>query len=407
MNSIFIDVNQMGKEKPAILGAEPIFEKKLGIIRPVFDKYADRMAKNIQDVLISNMVSGVNNQTARLEEELTKVLEVPEVVSMSSCTAGMILSIQALGLRNSEIILPSFTFSATAHMLYWNNCKPVFADINADTFNIDIETVRNLITTRTKAILGVHLYGNPVDAAELQSICDEKGIKLLFDGAHALGARYQGKPIGSLGEATAFSASPTKLLSTIEGGFVSTGSRELAEKLRLLRNYGNYPDYSCDLPGFNARLSEIYAVVGLVQLQDIQTFVNNRNNYVQALMRDLKKIPGLSFQVVRRGNVSTYKDFCIIVDPHRFGMTRDELAIALEKEGIQTKFYFYPPVHQLQAYKGIAKDEDLPNTIRLSRTVLSLPIYNFMDTGEIEGITLAIKIAHQNAAEIKEKIKTT
>ncbi|MEX2681491.1 MAG: DegT/DnrJ/EryC1/StrS family aminotransferase [Candidatus Sigynarchaeota archaeon] len=396
----------MGKEKPAILGGEPVFKKKLGIIRPVFDRYADRLGKSIQDVLVSNMVSGVNNYSTRLEEELTKVLEVPQVVSMSSCTAGMILAIQALGLRNSEIILPSFTFSATAHMLYWNNCKPVFADVDADTFNIDIETVRDLITTRTKAILGVHLYGNPVDIAELKAICDEKGIKLLFDGAHALGSRYQGKPVGGLGDASAFSASPTKLLSTIEGGFVSTCDLELAEKLRVLRNYGNYPDYSCDLPGFNARLSEIYAVVGLVQLQDLQTFVNNRNNYVQALKQELKKIPGLSFQLVKRGNVSTYKDFCIIVDPLRFGITRDELALALEKEGIQTKFYFYPPVHQLQAYKGLAKDDDLPNTIHLSKNVLSLPIYNFMDSSEIEGIISAIKIAHQYAPEIKEMIKT-
>ncbi len=395
----------MSKDKPAILDGKPIFQKKLGIIRPVLDKYADSIAQKVQTVLKTNMVSGVNNYTVKLEEELKRILDAMHVVSVSSCTAGMILAIQALGLRGSEIVIPSFTFSATAHMLYWNNCKPVFADVNRETFNIDVDTVKEVITQKTKAILGVHLYGNPVDVQGLQEIADEKGIILLFDGAHALGTQYKGKGIGGIGTATAYSASPTKLLSTIEGGFVSTNVASLAEKLRISRNYGNNPDYSCDLPGINARLSEINAIAGLVQVKDLDTFVRNRNQYAEEYMRQLKKLPGLQFQLIKGGDLSTYKDFSIIVDPNRFGLTRDELAIALDKEGVQTKFYFYPPVHQLEAYRGLATDDVLPNTVYLSKNVLSLPIYNWMEKDEIEGIVSAIHGVYQYAGEVKQKIK--
>lgn len=387
-------------EKPAILGGKPIFNEFLPIIRPNLDKFAHKLSKKIEKILSSNMVSGVDIYTRELEERLCNILDVRNVIALSSCTSSMILTIQALGLKDKEIILPSFTFSATAHMLYWNRCKPKFVDVDLNTFNISFESIKKAINPSTGAILGVHLYGNPCDLHGLMEISEDYNIPLLIDGAHALGAEYRNKSIGALATATAYSASPTKLFSTIEGGFISTDNFELAETLRRSRNYGNYPDYTCKLPGFNARLSEINAIVGLVQIDELSMYIKNRNRFAETYIRELSKIPGLSFQKVDSGDLSTYKDFCIIVDFEKFGMNRNDLAKVLLKENIQTKFYFYPPIHQLDAFKGIATDKDLPNTTYLSSNVLSLPIFNYMEEIEICGIIEAIKKAHEYSSEI-------
>jgi dTDP-4-amino-4,6-dideoxygalactose transaminase len=388
-----------------ILGGKSTFEKKLGIIKPVFDRYADKITEKINEILKTNMVSGVNIYTKQLENKLKKYLQSESVLAMSSCTAAMILTMQALKLRDCEVIIPSFTFSATAHMLYWNNCKPVFADVDENSFNISAETVEKVMTSKTKAVLGVHLYGNPIDIKPLDELCESKNIHLLFDGAHALGTEYHGKKIGGFGTATAYSASPTKLFSTIEGGFLSTDNKKLAEILDFSRNYGNKPDYSCSLPGLNARLSEINAVSGLVQFPDLELYIENRNNYANKFTEGLNKIPGLSFQFVDPANRSTYKDYSIIVDEEKFGLNRNQLEVVLLEEGIQTKKYFYPPVHSMAPYRQYVEDKDLPNTMHLTKNVLSLPIYSFMVDSEINGIVNAIKMAHRSSAEILPKLK--
>lgn len=387
-------------EKPAILGGKPIFNEKVPIIRPTVGKYAHELTKNIEKILSSNMLSGVDIYTKELEERLSNVLDAKSVIALSSCTAAMILTIQALGLKDKEIILPSFTFSATAHMVYWNRCKLKFVDVDLNTFNISVESVNEAINSKSGAILGVHLYGNPCDLHGLMELSEDHNIPLLIDGAHALGSKYRSKSIGALATATAYSASPTKLFSTIEGGFISTDDFELAETLKRSRNYGNYPDYTCELPGLNARLSEINAIVGLVQIDDLSTYIKNRNRYAEIYRGELSEIPGISFQKVDNRDLSTYKDFCIIIDCEKFGMNRDDLASVLLKENIQTKFYFYPPIHQLDAYKGIASDKDLPNTTYLSKNVLSLPIFSYMGEIEIKGIIKAIKKANRYGSEI-------
>ena len=345
------------------------------------------------------MLSGVNIHVVELEEKLANLLNVDHVIALSSCTSGMILALQAAGLRSKEILIPSFSFSATAHMAYWNNSPVKFVDCDPNTFNISFDDLKHRISDQSKAILAVNMYGNPCDLDILTDFCEDKNLSLLFDSAHAIGSKYKNNPIGSQGLANSFSCSPTKLFTTIEGGFVTTNDEKMAEKVRIGRNYGNYPDYTCDSPGLSARMSEIQAAIGIVSLPDIPTFVNNRNRYVKLYNEELKSLPGMNFQKITADSISSYKDYSILIDSTAFGMDRNILAAALNAENIQTKFYFFPPIHQLKAFSTV-NQYDLPETTKISNTVLSLPIHNFMKEEDIKRITGCIESIHENAETI-------
>lgn len=394
----------MAIDKPAILGGNPEFASLFPIIKPNFDRYTEALIPKIKEILQSNMLSGVNIHVAELEEKLSTMLKVDHVVAVSTCTSGMILALQAAGFYSKEILVPSFSFSATAHMAYWNNCSVKFVDCDLNTFNIDLADIKRRITNQTRAIIAVHMYGNPCEINELVEFCQDKDLMLFFDAAHALGSKYKDTPVASQGDVHAFSCSPTKLFCTIEGGFVATNNEKIAEKVSLGRNYGNFPDYSCESPGMSARMSEIHAAAGLVTIKDIPTFVSNRNRYVNLYQEKLKLIPGIKFQKITEGCVSTYKDFSILIDPEKFGMDRNLLAASLNAENIHTKFYFYPPIHELDAY--VAKDKPvLPITTQISYNVLSLPIHNFMKEEDIIRITSCINTIHEHSAKIKKNKK--
>lgn len=388
-------------EKPAILGGRPIFEKMVPIIKPSIDRYVDSpLLEDIKEILKSNMVSGVNIYVKRFEDAVSEYIGVKNVVMLSSCTSGLLLAIQAIGLRGKEVLMPSFTFSATAHAAYWNNCRIRFIDCDPETFNVSIEDLQEKITKKTAGILAVHLFGNPCDIKALQEIAEDWNLKIIFDSAHALGSTYCGKKIGQFGDAEVFSASPTKLITTMEGGILTTNNDKLAKTIALTRNYGNYPDYTCKIPGLSARMPEINAALGLYMIKDIDTFVKNRNEYAKLYKLKLRSVRGLRYQKISKKSVSTYKDFAVVIDEEKFGLSRDAFCDALSKENIMTKKYFHPPLHMLEAYKDIAIDK-LPNTEYLSKNIVCLPIYNFMSFDLIEKICAAIKRIYENAEEIR------
>jgi dTDP-4-amino-4,6-dideoxygalactose transaminase len=388
-------------EKPAILGGKPVFEKMVPIIRPSIDRYVgDPFLKEITEILKSNMVSGVNNYVRKLEKAVSEYIGVKNALSLSSCTSGLMLSIQALGLRDKEVLVPSFTFSATAHSAYWNNCKIKFVDCDPETFNISIDDMQEKMTDKTAGILPVHLFGNPCDVKALREITEDRDLKIIYDSAHALGSVYDGKKVGQFGDVEIFSASPTKLISTMEGGILTTNNDELAKTIEVTRNYGNNPDYTCKIPGLSARMPEINAALGLYMLKDIDTFVKNRNEHARRYKQKLSGINGLKYQEISENSVSAYKDFAIVIDEDKFGLSRDTLCDALSKENVMTKKYFYPPIHMLEAYRSFATGE-LPNTEYLARNIVCLPMHNFMDADLIDKICLAIKRIYENAEEAK------
>ena len=315
--------------KPAILGGTPAFKTQLPMVRPSLPPL-DPLLEEARAILASGQLT--NGRYVRdFEQQAAAWLGVPHAVAVSSCTSGLALLLRALELEG-EVILPSFTFFATAHAVVWNGLRPVLADCEADSFNLDPQQVRELVTPATSAILAVHMYGNPANTQALESLARERGLKLIFDAAHAFGSRREGRPVGGFGNAEVFSLSPTKLLVAGEGGLVATRHAELAQRLRAARNYGDSGTYDPLVLGLNARMPELNALLALRGLPGVEAQVARRNAIARLFMEGLGVLPGVSFQRVRPQDVSTYKDFSIVVDAEQFGLHRDQLGAGLTAE---------------------------------------------------------------------------
>jgi dTDP-4-amino-4,6-dideoxygalactose transaminase len=236
---------------------------------------------------------------------------------------------------------------------------------------------------------------------KLESAVKRHGLKLIFDAAHAFGSAYKGTRAGRFGDAEVFSLSPTKLLITGEGGLVATNDKVLADMVKVGRNYGDSGDYDCAFNGFNARMPEFNAILGINGIRIIDKKISRRNRIAMLYTDFFKDYEGISFQEVEEGNLSTFKDYSIIVDPGKVGIDRDILAFALDKENIMTRKYFYPPVHMQKAYR-LYKRDGLEVTERLSARVLSLPIYCSLSDSQIEKICYAFARILKYKNEIKE-----
>jgi dTDP-4-amino-4,6-dideoxygalactose transaminase len=302
---------------------------------------------------------------------------------------------RCLGLKG-EVIVPSFTFPATVHSLVWNNLKPVFVDCNPKTFNLEPREVESKIGEKTSAILGVYIFGNPPEMDALLDLRQKYKLKLIFDAAHGLGAKYKGKFSGNFGDAEVFSLAPTKLVTSGEGGVIATNNDELAENLRLGRNYGNPGSYNCTLVGLNARMSELNAILGLKSLDLLEDSIPRRHKLVSLYKYFLEKIPGISFQEISEGNRSTFNYFSILVEPGEFGMKNVDLKLALEKRGITTKVYFSPPVHTQYAYRAYYEEyrDKLPVTEWICERILCLPLFSHMSEDIIAYICKEIEKIH-------------
>lgn len=352
---------------------------------PDFEELAPDISKMISSGMITN-----HKYVQIFEEKVAEYLGVKHAVAVSSCTAGMMLVIKSMQLKG-EVILPSFTFHATAHAIAWNGLKLKFVDIDSEMLTIDPEKVEENITKETSAICGVHTFGNPCNIKALQKIADDHNIKLYFDAAHGFGSKYQNKNIGTFGDAEIFSLSPTKLVVAGEGGIVATNDEKLKDKIVIGRNYGDDGSYNCKFAGFNARMAEFNAILGTSTLRNVEQNVKRRNELVSKYKSSLNDISGLSFQKITADSRSTYKDFSVYIDSETFGMNRDELEQKLSSANIGAKKYFYPPVHKQQAYSDYAQyDTELPITNKISENVLSLPLWSDMPESIVEHVCNAI-----------------
>lgn len=388
-------------DKPAILGNAPVFGQLVPLVRPTLPQYDEDLARQVGGLFESGMVTK-GKHLQELEESVGGYLGVRHAVAVSSCTLGLLLTYHGLGLTG-EVIVPSFTFMATVHPLLWVGADPVFVDVDPDTWNLDPAKVEVAITEKSSAIVAVHNFGNPAPVPELEAVARRHGLKIVFDAAHGFGSLYRGRPVGAFGDAEVFSLTPTKLLIAGEGGIVATNNDELANSIRVGREYGNSGGYDSDFPGLNARMPEFNALLGLRSLAMLEQNARQRNGVARALRDGLGRIPGVSFQRVHTLDRSSYKDFSVLIDAERFGLTRDELAVALRAENVDTRKYYDPPVHAQTAYSrfrpryrdGLAVTEDL------ARRSLSLPIWSHMDSATSEGICLAIRRLHYHAESVR------
>jgi dTDP-4-amino-4,6-dideoxygalactose transaminase len=388
--------------QPALLGNSPIFEHKVNINKPLLPRY-EELAELLREIVESKILT--KGHRLRIFEELVaEHLGVKNAVAVSSCTSGLMLVYQALRLKG-DVVVPSFTFMATVSALIWAGLHPVFADVEPGTTNLSPAAAEAAVTPDTSAIVAVHNSGNPADIDGLESISERHNLRLIFDAAHGFGSLYHGRPVGPDGDVSVFSLSPTKLLVAGEGGIIATNDDRLAERVRVGREYGNAGDYDSAFAGINARLPEINALLGQFSQINLESSARHRNQLAELYRERLSRVPGLSFQEVMSGNRSSYKDFSIIIDPNAFGLTRDELALALEAENIDTRMYYDPPVHRQSAYKQYAPpDELLPQTQMLSSRILNLPIWSDMDSSMVHRICAAVERAQEFAEDIRTSL---
>lgn len=391
-------------KSPALLGGYPTFSHDVPISQPTIPR-PNAVLSDVKRVLESRQLTN-GPYVRHFEEEVEKKLSVKHAVAMSSCTSGLLLTLRALGVTG-EVILPSFTFFATAHAAIWNGLTPVFADCDANTFNVDPASVESLISPKTQAIIGVHIFGNPCDVSALERIARRNHLHLIFDAAHGFGSIHKGTPLGSFGTAAVFSLSPTKTVVAGEGGVVTTSDSRLAESLRSARDYGNSGDYDPEMVGLNARMPEINAILGSVTLGDLDDNIARRTTHARQYAYELREAPGIRPQSIGPNDESSFKDFGILVEEESFGLTRDQLHEALRAEGIMTKKYFSPPVHRQKAYKQYAPKDPLTliSTEYVSSNILCLPMYSHLQESAVSGICDAVLGAHENAAGIRNLLE--
>ena len=375
-------------ELPAALGGEPLFPDGLPLARPALAD-PDAVARAVQGILASGVLT--NGPTVReLETRAAEYLGVRHCVAVASCTAGLMLVLRASGL-SGDVVLPSFTFSATAHAVAWNGLRPKFADISPHDLLLDPEAAARSAGVRTSAILATHTYGAPCDVEVLEELARQNGIRLFFDAAHAFGSRRGAAMIGGFGDAEVFSLSPTKVLIAAEGGIVATNDDELADSCRIGRDYGNPGDYDTRFLGLNARMSELHAATALGSFEDLEERIAERNRLAERYRKVFGGLPGIDFPVVADGDRSTYKDLTIVIDPEAFGMDAAGVASALRAEGIQTRRYYFPPVHRQRAYRSLVPaNGPLPVTDLVAARVLTMPLWTGMTDEQVDGVGRAL-----------------
>ncbi|MBI1354136.1 MAG: DegT/DnrJ/EryC1/StrS family aminotransferase [Acidobacteria bacterium] len=364
---------------------------------PPVEELQQRLAHILSGTELTN-----GAEVARFEGEAAEVLEAPHCVAVSSCTAGLMLVERCLSLRGAAVT-PSFTFFATAHSLLWNGLRPVLADCDPTTFQIDPNSVRRVMTRGCSAIVGVHLFGCPAPIDELEKLAREAGVALIFDGAHALGARWQGESVAGRGDATVYSLSPTKQMTCGEGGLITTRHAELARDLRKARNYGKGEAYDCDLLGLNARMTEIQAAIARASLARLEAAIARRRYLADLYAKRLRDVPGVRLQRIPSAAVSSHKDFGVLVER---GVDRDQLMRDLAADGIETRAYFDPPLHRQKLYRPYYRpqEEALRTTDAVSRHILCIPIHGAV-TDE-DAARIADRITELVGAQIARSMRT-
>jgi len=388
-------------EKPAVLGGKPVFDNVVPIVRPPLKAIIERTLLDYRKILESRMITNFEF-VQKLEEAAANYIGVKYCVATASCTSALMLAIQALDIKDGEALIPSFTFPATAHAVRWNNLRIKLVDCDPETFNISAEDLREKATGKSSVIVPVHVFGNPCDTEAISEVAENNRLKVIYDAAHGFGAEHNGVPIGRFGDAEVFSGSPTKAFTTVEGGVVATNDPEIADKVRIGRNYGHRGDYNCLMPGLSARMSELHAALGLNLLPQVASDVEKRNSIARRYMKALSELPGIRFQKITAYSNSTYKDFGILISEKKFGLNRDQLATALEKENIMTRKYFYPPLHMQKCYPELNEDDEaFPNTSYVAKNVLCLPMFSELNDEQVDAIVEAVSKIHQHAEAVQ------
>lgn len=388
----------------AIFGGAPAFADKLHVGRPNFGE-RERLIERIDQIIERRWFTNAGPYVQELELRLADFLGVKHCIAMCNATIGLEIAIKALGMKG-EVIVPSFTFIATAHALQWQEIKPVFCDIDPETHNLDPRRVEEMITPQTTGILGVHLWGRPCDVDALSDIAKRHHLSLLFDAAHAFACTHRGRMIGSFGDAEVFSFHATKFFNTFEGGAVTTNDDDLAQKIRWMKNFGFAGYDNVVYIGTNGKMNEVCAAMGLTSLESLEQFIAiNRRNYDQ-YRQELSDIRGVKVIDYDDAENNNYQYIVLEIDEAATRVNRDELLKILWAENVVARRYFYPGCHRAEPYRTLYPDSGahLPVTEEMVTRTLLLPNGNSIGDAEIRGICGVLRFAIEQAGEVNLRL---
>jgi dTDP-4-amino-4,6-dideoxygalactose transaminase len=340
------------------------------------------------------------------EQRIADLIGVKHCIALCNGTIALEIAIRALELKG-EVLLPSFTFVATAHALQWQEITPVFCDIDPNTHTIAPDCIEKMITPRTSGIIGVNIWGRPCNIEALEKIAEAHHLKLLFDSAHGFGCSCKGKMLGSFGNAEIFSFHPTKFFNTSEGGAIVTNDDALARKIHLMKNFG-FSGQVDDViyVGTNGKMSEFSALSGLTNLESIDEFISvNRENF-ESYRCELSSIAGISLITYNQKEKCNYQYVVLEIDESVTGVSRDQLVEILRADNVLARRYFYPGCHRMEPYRSYFPHAGLvlPETEKLVKRVLSLPTGTAVGLDEIKKICQIIRLSVLNGLEIQERL---
>lgn len=369
---------------------EPIY-----VTRPTMPSL-DAYVNHLQGIWDRKWLTNAGPLHEQLQDELCRFLGVQHISLFCNGTIALLVALEALRINDGEVITTPFSFPATAHSLYWSRIRPVFADIDPQTFNLDPGEIERHITPATKAILAVHVYGHPCNVEAIREIAERHGLRVIYDAAHSFGVIRNGRPLAAEGNISMLSFHATKLFSTIEGGALIADSKVIHQRIDFLKNFGIADEETVIGPGINGKMNEFQAAFGLLQLASVPEEIARRRE-ISAIYRDhLAGISGIEVPAPTAGSEPNYAYFPILVDSDRFGCSRDELNALLRACNIFTRRYFYPLITKASCYAALASASatNLPVATRISSQVLCLPMYGRLAPNLARSVCAAIRACH-------------
>jgi dTDP-4-amino-4,6-dideoxygalactose transaminase len=364
-----------------------ILEQKIYVTRPDMPDL-DEYIEILRDIWKNQWLTNNGEKHKQLEKELCEYLGISSISLISNGTLALLIALRAYDLTGGEIITTPFTFAATVHSIDWVGASPVFCDIDPLTYNIDTTKIESLITSRTKAILPVHVYGNPCDVDGIERIASNYGLRVIYDAAHAFGVQYRNRSILQYGDASVLSFHATKVFSTVEGGAIVMPSAKMKDRVDLLKNFGIQDENRVVEVGLNAKMNELQAAFGLCTLQNTYQSYNMRKELDKLYLSRLSHIKGVKIRIRDDDATYNYSYMPIIIDEEEYGMDRNELYEILKTHGILSRKYFYPLLSNSLPYIHLpsANKEKLPSANTISESILCLPMYSTLREDQVNGI---------------------
>ncbi len=360
-------------------------EKKIYVVKPSLPPM-EEYVKEISDMWDTGILTHTGPKHRKLQKELEEYLDIPCVSIFANGHLALELGIKALGLKG-EIITTPFTFGSTTQAILRNGCTPVFCDIREDDFTIDCDKIEQLITDKTVAILPVHVYGNICDVDKIQKIADKYKLKVIYDGAHAFGEKYNNIDVSNFGDFTMYSFHATKVFNTVEGGCIAFKDAGLVQYLDGLKQFGQIVGTDkTPYIGTNAKLTEMHAAMGLCNLRHIKEYIDLRKRVVNRYRERLSGINGIKLSVVQETVDTNAAYFPIVFEKEKTGIGCEDIAENLKEHNIYVRRYFRPLTSEFEIVREMGIEADVPIAKYISERVITLPCYSDLEIEDVDRI---------------------